>query len=286
MASSRSSSKGGMALDDAVAEDRAGPESQAATRASRSASASASGPGGLRELRLGAKRFSRTSSTGPTPVFNKRSSSLAAGHASLSASSGSNAAPGPFPDAASLAADLSCSLPVRAVTAPRAASPPHENDSLLLELAKAKTAEAVAQQELEELRVRFEALRRQTLGGRRACSVATGSGGMASGPDAAGTAHPINAGTMAGGVVGGSATSTDGSGALRVANAGGAAGSGMALSPPAQSPDSFSGASDVFSRISSASFRPSEPSPTTSGSAPSSAKPQSSGFGFWGWGRK
>jgi hypothetical protein len=269
MASSRPSSKGRMALDDAVAEDGTGPELQAATRASASAGG---GPGGLRELRLGAKRFSRTSSTGPTPVFGKRSSSLAVAHASQSAPGGSTTPPDPFPDAAPAATDLSCSLPARTVAAPAAASsPPRENDSLLLELAKAKTAEAVAQQELEELRARFEALRRQTLGARRVCSVATGAGGAASGaPD------PINAGAAAGG-----GTGAHKSGALSVVDAGLAA-----QSPPAQSPDSLSGASDVFSRITSASLRPSEPSPTTSGSAPSSAKAQSGGFGFWGWGRK
>jgi hypothetical protein len=262
MASSRPSSKGRAALDDDVAEVRTATEPQVAR-----ASASAGGPGGLRELRLGAKRFSRTSSTGPTPVFNKRSSSLATGHASTSAPTGASTAADALPDAAAAAAaDLSCSLP--AAPSAAAASPPRENDSLLLELAKAKTAEAVAQQELEELRARFEALRRQTLGGRRACSVATGAVAVAGGADFA-----VHGGGGGGG--GGPVASADRSGAS----------SGMAQSPPAQSPDSLAG-SDVFSRITSASFRAPEPSPTTSGSVPGSAKAQSGGFGFWGWGRK
>jgi hypothetical protein len=261
MASSRSSSKVRMAFEEDVAEVRAAAEAQAASRAS------ASGAGGLRELRLGARRFSRTNSTGAAPVFSKRSSSLA-GHASAAASSApaSTAASDQPPDAAPAETDRS----------PSRLAPAHENDSLLLELAKAKTAEAVAQQELEELRARFEALRRQTLAGaRRAC----GASVSVAGADPAGKAAQPNGGTVAGGA-------DDGRPASNVAGVVGMAAASSAPTPPAQSPDSLSGASDVFSRITSASFRASEVSPSTSGSAPGSAK-ASSGFGsFWGWGKR
>jgi hypothetical protein len=79
--------------------------------------------GGLRELRLG--RTASQKSTHHQPFFSKRSSSLATQSV--------------------LASDTSA---------------PADNDALLLELVNAKTAEAVARQELEEMRVRFEGMKR------------------------------------------------------------------------------------------------------------------------------
>ena len=78
---------------------------------------------GLRELRLG--RTASQKSTHHQPFFSKRSSSLAT--QSLLASD-SNA--------------------------------PADNDALLLELVNSKTAEAVARQELEEMRAKFEGMKR------------------------------------------------------------------------------------------------------------------------------
>lgn len=79
--------------------------------------------GGLRELRLG-RTPSQKASQAPT-VFNKRSSSLATQQV--------------------LATDNHA---------------PVDNEALLLELVNAKTAEAVAKQELEELRAKFENMKR------------------------------------------------------------------------------------------------------------------------------
>ncbi|XP_014556959.1 hypothetical protein COCVIDRAFT_37474 [Bipolaris victoriae FI3] len=98
--------------------------------------------GGLRELRLGRtpsqKSERQFSSSHPTPMFTKRSSSLAT-------QSFLAGADGAVPDA--------------------------NNEALLLELVNAKTAEAVAKQELEEFKVRFENLKRM---------VSTGGSGSAS----------------------------------------------------------------------------------------------------------
>jgi hypothetical protein len=105
-------------------------------------------PGGLRELRLG-RGLSRTNTGGgPVQVFSKRTSSLMY---STATSSAENLAAVPTSPNHS----PSASMP----TLPKGASPP-ENDSLLLQLASAKTAEAVARQELEELRARFDAMRK------------------------------------------------------------------------------------------------------------------------------
>ncbi|KAF2675039.1 hypothetical protein BT63DRAFT_27113 [Microthyrium microscopicum] len=105
----------------------------------------AAGKGGLRELRLGrGPGISRTNSNGPTQVFAKRTSSLAF----------TNSEPGP----GSLRHAATVSAPTFSTTHP-------ENDSILLELANAKTAEAIARQELEEMRARFDALRRSISSG-------------------------------------------------------------------------------------------------------------------------
>jgi hypothetical protein len=80
--------------------------------------------GGLRELRLG-RTPSQKSQQPPTTIFSKRSSSLAT--------------------QAVLATDNNA---------------PADNEALLLELVNAKTAEAVAKQELEEMRARFEGMKR------------------------------------------------------------------------------------------------------------------------------
>lgn len=93
--------------------------------------------GGLRELRLG-RGSSRTNANAPVQVFAKRTSSLI--H-SVSPSSSANSRYGPAPSKPN-------------------DSPVHDNDELMLELASAKTSEAMARQELEELRGRFDAMRR------------------------------------------------------------------------------------------------------------------------------
>jgi hypothetical protein len=53
---------------------------------------------------------------------------------------------------------------------------PADNEQLLLELVNAKTAEAVARQELEEMRARFEGLKR-TMNGQPPVSVAASPAG-------------------------------------------------------------------------------------------------------------
>ncbi|KAF2025778.1 hypothetical protein EK21DRAFT_75629 [Setomelanomma holmii] len=80
--------------------------------------------GGLRELRLG-RTPSQKSTHAPTTMFSKRSSSLA----TQQVLSTENHAPA-------------------------------DNEALLLELVNAKTAEAVAKQELEELKAKFEGMKR------------------------------------------------------------------------------------------------------------------------------
>jgi|SRR5690242_840635 len=81
---------------------------------------------GLRELRLGRTASQKSTREHPPSItFNKRSSSLAM-------------------------------QPVLA----NENNAPSDNEQLLLELVNAKTAEAVAQQELEEMRARFDGLRR------------------------------------------------------------------------------------------------------------------------------
>ena len=83
-----------------------------------------SGPGGLRELKLG-RSGSIRSTTAPTQPFSKRSSSLG----------------------------------ISTVLATENHRPASE-DALLLELVNAKTAEAVARQELEEVKGKLDALRK------------------------------------------------------------------------------------------------------------------------------
>lgn len=79
--------------------------------------------GGLRELRLG--RTPSQKSTNPTPVYSKRSSSLA----------------------------------TQSVLATENHAPV-DGEALLLELVNSKTAEAVARQELEELKAKFDGMKR------------------------------------------------------------------------------------------------------------------------------
>lgn len=81
--------------------------------------------GGLRELRLGRTPSQKAAQAPTTSIFAKRSSSLATQQV--------------------LATDNNA---------------PADNEALLLELVNAKTAEAVAKQELEELRAKFENMKR------------------------------------------------------------------------------------------------------------------------------
>ncbi|KAH5054982.1 hypothetical protein HBI56_232010 [Parastagonospora nodorum] len=99
--------------------------------------------GGLRELRLG-RTPSQKSQHPPTTVFSKRSSSLATQQI--------------------LATDNNA---------------PADNEALLLELVNAKTAEAVAKQELEEMRARFEGMKRVMSG--QATSPIPSPGGVVGG---------------------------------------------------------------------------------------------------------
>ena len=86
-------------------------------------------PGGLRELKLG-RSGSLRSNTAPVPAFSKRSSSLG----------------------------------ISTVLATENHKPPSD-DALLLELVNAKTAEAVAKQELEEVKGKLDSLRKMIGGG-------------------------------------------------------------------------------------------------------------------------
>ena len=88
-----------------------------------------SGPGGLRELKLG-RSGSLRSNTAPVQAFSKRSSSLG----------------------------------ISTVLATEDHKPPSE-EALLLELVNAKTAEAVARQELEEMKGKLDSLKKMIGGG-------------------------------------------------------------------------------------------------------------------------
>ena len=95
-----------------------------------------SGPGGLRELKLG-RSGSLRASTAPIPAFSKRSSSLG----------------------------------ISTVLATEDQKPASE-DALLLELVNSKTAEAVAKQELEEVKGKLDSLRKMLGGGPASASSA------------------------------------------------------------------------------------------------------------------
>lgn len=99
------------------------PDSSPSLSRSNTADSAVSTTGGLRELRLG--RSASTKSQKAVPQFSKRSSSLATQSV--------------------LATDNHA---------------PVDNEALLLELVNAKTAEAVAKQELEELKNKFESMKK------------------------------------------------------------------------------------------------------------------------------
>ena len=105
--------------------------------------------GGLREFKLGrtVSGFLRSPIVATTPTFNKRISSLGAGALMHSAT-----AP---PEAFS------------------STTPPQQDESLLQELVAAKTAEAVARQEVDELKAKFESMRKLMLGISTAVQPAT-----------------------------------------------------------------------------------------------------------------
>ena len=95
--------------------------------------------GGLRELRLGRTSSLKASQPPATSIFSKRSSSLATQNV--------------------LATENHT---------------PADNDALLLELVNAKTAEAMAKQELDELRSRFESMKRVMSGASPISTPGTG----------------------------------------------------------------------------------------------------------------
>lgn len=117
-------------------------------------------PAGLRELKLG-RSGSFRSNTAPTQAFAKRSSSLG----------------------------------ISAVLATEDHKPASE-DALLLELVNAKTAEAVARQELEEVKAKLDSLRKM-IGGGPAATVSSGHRPSASeacivkGPSVATAMRPV-----------------------------------------------------------------------------------------------
>lgn len=94
------------------------------------------GSGGLREFKLGRSKSTPQPNNSPAPsvttTFNKRISSLPRAHEP--------------------------SVPVVTTTAPAPAQ--SENEALLLELAQAKTAEAIAKQEAEEAKQKLEHMRK------------------------------------------------------------------------------------------------------------------------------
>jgi Rab-GTPase-TBC domain len=102
---------------------------------------------GLREFRLG-RGITRTNSNTPTQVLPKRNSSLFNPNPTMLAVADTPLANSTRPRHISTA-----SVPLANHQTP-------ETDALLLDLANAKTAEAVARQELEELRAKFDAMRK------------------------------------------------------------------------------------------------------------------------------
>jgi Rab-GTPase-TBC domain len=121
----------------------------------READSSPSKPGGLREFRLGRNGPSRANNGTPTQIFSKRTSSL-----SYATITNANSPTTTASDALPISNTNNSphhSLPVVPFSS---LSAPPENDSLLIELANAKASEAVARQELEELRARFDTMRR------------------------------------------------------------------------------------------------------------------------------
>jgi hypothetical protein len=130
--------------------------------------ASAHSSNGLRELKLGRQKSTRSPAGGPGG-FAKRSSSL---FTSMVAGEDEDIPPVPLsPGAASLhAPSLTPSLSGQGGQGGGGA----DNDALILELVQAKTAEATARQEAEEAKGKLEALRRMVSG--------NGGGGGAGSP--------------------------------------------------------------------------------------------------------
>lgn len=121
--------------------------------------------GGLRELKLGRNNVR----AGPTPVFNKRSSSL---HNVFVPTGKENETPPPLPSPvfnAGMGMSSGLMSPSREqespLESPMGVPPPQlltqsDTDALILELVQAKTAEAEAKQEAEEAKAKLESLRR------------------------------------------------------------------------------------------------------------------------------
>ncbi|KAF2274034.1 uncharacterized protein EI97DRAFT_134371 [Westerdykella ornata] len=133
--------------------------------------------GGLRELRLG-RSASQKKREPPPPVphFAKRTSSLAS-QTFIPSSSSSTTCPAVSAENTSTAATA---------TAP---PPPADTEALLLELVNAKTAEAVAKQELEELKARFESMKK-AMG---LTPTGLGTSGHSQSPSSAGMLHSKSA---------------------------------------------------------------------------------------------
>jgi hypothetical protein len=140
--------------------------------------------GGLRELRLGRsaslkKRERVEAPPPPMPQFAKRTSSLA-----------SQSLFSPASTTASAGTSENQTTTTSASGGNTANNNTPENEALLLELVNAKTAEAVARQELEELRARFEGMKKAMAlnsGGLEGRSVSAASTPLAT-PPASGSA--------------------------------------------------------------------------------------------------
>ncbi|OBT84261.1 hypothetical protein VE02_06974 [Pseudogymnoascus sp. 03VT05] len=119
--------------------------------------ASAHSSNGLRELKLGRQKSTRSPAAAGQGGFAKRSSSL---YTSMLAGEDEEIPPVPLsPGAGSLhAPSLAPSL------SGQSGGGGGDNDALILELVQAKTAEATARQEAEEARGKLEALRRMVSG--------------------------------------------------------------------------------------------------------------------------
>jgi hypothetical protein len=139
---------------------------------------------------------------GPSPQnFSKRTSSLAT--QAVLTSLNTNIAPAPSLSSAGIAEESATATPVRPPTSGSMSSASSQQqqqqqltaslqesneraDALLLELVNAKTAEAVARQELEEMRGKFEAMRKLLGGGGLSPGSTSGNNSPATTPGVSG----------------------------------------------------------------------------------------------------
>lgn len=127
-------------------------------KASSGGGAAAGAASGLRELKLGRSRSTPSQAASSSSPYNnnnnagKRASSILSMRKQPSSES--------LATVASSVPPLPSSSSTSGPTVTPLSAPTNENDALLLELVQAKTAEAVARQELEEVKQRLEQLRK------------------------------------------------------------------------------------------------------------------------------